>query len=417
MNDTSDQILQRVRIVSSLGVLLDGYNLTIIAVALIPLAAVFHLHAAALGLLASAMLLGSVVGGVSAGVLADRWGRRTLLLADLVIFLVFSLISALVDQYLWLVVCRFVVGIAVGADYAISPTYLAEFSPTKTRGFNMGSMWVAWSVGAVLSFGVGAVVVQGFPPNLSWRLLFALGLVPAGIGLLMRARLPESPRWLNRATRTQRPPRSWQWRPGLGRAWALVLGPWFLFDFSSYGLGLLLPLLLTSHGYASHATAIGSTGLAALVGGLGSLWAAFRIDRRGRMFWQMRGFMLATGGLWALAGFLQWRAHAIMVVVGGLMVVNFFMGMGPGLTAGMLPAEIFPTSMRAMAQGLATAFSRIGAVVGVFVLGFFETHGGFASVLMVTGVASLLGGLMTWAFRIEPNQAPLSDSAVGDLTR
>lgn len=415
MNVASDQILQRVRVVSSLGVLLDGYNLTIIAVALIPLAAVFHLNAGSLGLLASSMLLGSVVGGISAGVLADRWGRRTLLIADLVVFLVFSLVSAMVDQYLWLVVCRFVVGIAVGADYAISPTYLAEFSPPQTRGFNMGSMWVAWSVGAVLSFGVGAVVVQGFSPDLSWRLLFALGMVPALIGLLMRTRLPESPRWLNRATGTQKRPRSMQWTPGLGRAWALVLGPWFFFDFSSYGLGLLLPLLLTSHGYASHATAIWTTGLAALVGGLGSLWAAFRIDRRGRTFWQMRGFLLSTGGLWVLAGFLQWRTHAVMVVVGGLMVVNFFMGMGPGLTAGMLPAEIFPTSMRATAQGVATAFSRIGAVVGVFVLGFFETHGGFAGVLAITGVASLLGWLITWAFRIEPNQAPLPDSVVGDL--
>ena len=177
------------------------------------------------------MLLGSVVGEISAGVLADRRGRRTLLIADLVIFLVFSLISAVVDPYVWLVACRLVVGITVGADCAISPTYLAEFSPTETSRFNMGSMWVAWSV--------GAVVVQRFSPNLSWRLLFALGMVPAAIGLLMRAHLPESPRWLTRATRTEKSPGSRQWAPELGRAWALVLGPWFFFDFSSYGLGLL----------------------------------------------------------------------------------------------------------------------------------------------------------------------------------
>ena len=74
---------------------------------------------------------------------------------------------------------------------------------------------------------------------------------------------------------------------------------------------VVAPLLLTSHGYASHATAIGSTGLAALVGGLGSLWAAYRIDRRGRTFWQVRGFLLSTGGLWMLAGFLQWRTQRL----------------------------------------------------------------------------------------------------------
>lgn len=411
----TDHILQRVRLVSSLGVLLDGYNLTIIAVALIPLSAVFHLQPASLSLLASSMLLGSVAGGISAGVLADRWGRRTLLIADLLVFLVFSLVSALVDHYVWLVLCRFVVGIAVGADYAISPTYLAEFSPPETRGFNMGAMWVAWSVGAVLSFGVGGIMVIGFAPDLSWRLLFAMGMVPALIGLLMRTRLPESPRWLNRPLRVQNQLKAMPRKSGLGRAWILVLWPWFFYDFASYGLGLLLPLLLTSHGYASHATAIWTTGLGALMGGLGSVWAMFRVDRRGRTFWQMRGFMLATGGLWLLAGFLQWRTHAVMVVVAGLMVVNFFMGLGPGLTAGMLPAEIFPTSRRATAQGIATAFSRIGAVVGVFILGVFETRGGFEGVLVATGAASCMGLLLTWLFRIEPNQAPLPDTAVVDL--
>ena len=413
MGNTSDEILQRVRLVSSLGILLDGYNLTIIAVALIPLAAVFHLRAASLGLLASAMLLGSIGGGVGAGVLADRWGRRTLLIADLVVFVVFSLVSAVVDQYLWLVVCRFVVGMAVGADYAISPTYLAEFSPRQTRGFNMGYMWVAWSVGAVLSFGVGALVVQGLPSSVSWRVLFAMGMLPAIVGLVMRTRLPESPRWLNRGSRVPDRLKMRQWQPGLGRAWALVLWPWFFFDFSAYGLGLLLPLLLTSHEYALHAAAIWGTGLAALMGGVGSLWAMFRVDHRGRISWQIRGFLLSTGGLWVLAGFLRWHVHAVVVVVGGLMVVNFWMGMGPGITAGMLPAEIFPTSMRATAQGAATAFSRIGAVVGVFVLGFFETHGGLSAVLAVTGGASLMGLLTTWAFRIEPNQAPLPEKSVG----
>ncbi len=101
------------------------------------------------------------------------------------------------------------------------------------------------------------------------------------------------------------------------------------------------------------------------------------------------------------------------MVVGGLMVVNFFMDMGPGLTAGMLRAETFPTSTRATAQGLATAFIRIGGLR----VGIFETHGEFEGMLAVTGVASLWGWSMTWPFRIEPNQAPLPDSTVCDLSQ
>ncbi len=244
--ESPNSLFKKIRMVSSLGILLDGYNLSVIAVALVPLSRQFHLGVAATGLLASSMLLGSIVGGLGAGVLSDRLGRKKLLIWDLVVFVIFSLISAALSSYLLIVAARFVVGIAVGADYAISPTYLAEFSPTKQRGFQLGYVWLAWSVGSVVSFGIGALLVNWLPFGESWRLLFALAVVPAMIGLVMRQKLPESQHWLKygrgrdrQTSQTVTPP---------VKLWLLATIPWFLMDFSTYGLGLLLPLLLKSGG-------------------------------------------------------------------------------------------------------------------------------------------------------------------------
>ncbi|MCL5971451.1 MAG: MFS transporter [Firmicutes bacterium] len=411
MSDPDVLLLKRIRTVSSLGVLLDGYNLSVIAVALVPLTVQFRLGAAATGLLASAMLLGSIAGGLTAGVLADRFGRKTLLIWDLIIFMVFSLVSAFLFSYIWLVLARLVVGLAVGADYAISPTYLAEFAPRKTRGYQLGYVWLAWSVGAVLSFGLGAAIVGWLPPQLSWRILFALALIPAAIGLLMRRQLPESPHWLKYGAKNKadHPTKVSSRVTGLGRAWRLSLVPWFLMDFSTYGLGLLLPLLLKSNGLTSSTGAILGTGLAALFGGLGSVWAMFQLDRRGRIVLQIRGFLWSGIGLWMLAIMLWVDFKVFAVLLAGLMVVNLLNGTGPGTTCGIIPAEVFPTPMRATALGVSTAVSRVGAIVGVFFLGFIEVRFGLGAVLAATGVAALLGSVLSWVWRIEPNQTALPD--------
>lgn len=411
LSDPDVRLLKRIRTVSSLGILLDGYNLSVIAVALVPLTVQFRLGAAATGLLASAMLLGSIAGGLTAGILADRFGRKTLLVWDLIIFMIFSIVSAFLFSYIWLVLARFIVGLAVGADYAISPTYLAEFAPRKTRGYQLGYVWLAWSVGAVLSFGLGAAIVGWLPPHLSWRILFALALIPAAIGLFMRRQLPESPHWLKYGTKKKadHPTKVSSRVTGLGRAWRLSLVPWFLMDFSTYGLGLLLPLLLKSNGLTSSTGAILGTGMAALFGGLGSVWAMFQLDRKGRIILQVNGFLWSGIGLWSLAILLWLDFKVFAVLLAGLMIVNLLNGTGPGTTCGIIPAEVFPTPMRATALGVSTAVSRVGAIAGVFVLGFMEVRFGLGGVLATAGVAALLGSILSWVWRIEPNQSALPD--------
>ncbi len=124
----------------------------------------------------------------------------------------------------------------------------------------------------------------------------------------------------------------------------------------------------------------------------------------------MRGFFLSGLVLFVLAVSLWLHVRFFLGLLAGLMVANFFSGSGPGTTCGIIPAEIFPTPQRATALGAATAFSRIGAIAGVFVLGFAEVHFHFGGVLAIAGLASVLGAVVTWYWRIEPNQTALPDS-------
>ncbi|MHB1611810.1 MAG: hypothetical protein ACYCT0_08995, partial [Sulfobacillus sp.] len=119
--------------------------------------------------------------------------------------------------------------------------------------------------------------------------------------------------------------------------------------------------------------------------------------------------LLSGMGLWVLAVMLWINFRVFAVLLGGLMVVNLLNGTGPGTTCGIIPAEIFPTPIRATALGVSTAFSRIGAIAGVFLLGFIEVRYGLGAVLAVAGAASLVGSLVSWLWRIESNQSSLPD--------
>ncbi len=149
--------------------------------------------------------------------------------------------------------------------------------------------------------------------------------------------------------------------------------------------------------------------MAALFGGLGSVWAMLRLDRTGRIYMQVRGFLLSGVGLILLAIALWLHERNFSLLLGGLMAVNLLNGSGPGTTAGIIPAEIFPTRLRATALGVSTAFSRFGAIAGVFVLDFAEVQWGFGGLLAMAGVAAILGGVLTYLWRYESNQKPLPD--------
>lgn len=148
----------------------------------------FDMSAVEQGLIAASTLAGIFFGGPVFGQLADRFGRRTIFLIDLIAFVVLGLAQVLVGNFLWLFILRLALGLAIGAEYAIGQTMLAEFVPRKGRGMRLASLQAAWYGGFLLAVVVAYLLVA---VGLDWRWILATG---AGTGPVHAAPAPGTPR-------------------------------------------------------------------------------------------------------------------------------------------------------------------------------------------------------------------------------
>lgn len=179
---------KKLTLYSSGGPFIDGYALSIIGVALITLQPAMGLTTAEVGMVGAASLIGIFVGGAVFGYLTDRIGRHIMYIADLLALAIFSVLSAFAEEPWQIVVLRFLLGVAIGADYPIATSLLAEFLPRKQRGRYLGAMFVVWAVGAAAAYIVGYALKDVGPD--AWRWLLASPAVFAIITLLARLGTP-----------------------------------------------------------------------------------------------------------------------------------------------------------------------------------------------------------------------------------
>ena len=184
-------------VLSCIGGFLFGYDTADIGSVLsfIP----YHLSTFATGYLVAGASIGAAVGALGAGPLTDRFGRKSLLIADAGIYAVGALLSAFAINAAILLAARTLIGLAVGADSAIATAYIAEFAPQKKRGALMIMQQWMITVGILASYIVAVItlkVAPGSAGGADWRIILGLGAVPALIALGLRTNMPESPRWL-----------------------------------------------------------------------------------------------------------------------------------------------------------------------------------------------------------------------------
>ena len=178
--------------IAGLGGLLFGHDTGIIASALLLIKKDLGLDSFEQGLVVAAVPVGAIGGAALSGPLADKYGRRLMILASAVVFIIGALISAAADSLAVLTGARVFVGVAIGIASAAAPVYISEVAPPESRGRMVSFFQLSVTIGILVAYLVGLAFTSGG----HWRWMLGLGCVPAfalGIGML---RMPQSPRWL-----------------------------------------------------------------------------------------------------------------------------------------------------------------------------------------------------------------------------
>ncbi|MET8694202.1 MFS transporter [Streptomyces sp. SID2999] len=399
----------------------DGYELGIISIALPLIAQQLGFGSVWEGLLGAAALIGIFLGSVVVGWGADRIGRQRLYTYNFLLISVASAAEFFVTGPTQLFVLRLLIGIGIGADYALGPTLVAEFVPRRYRGGLLASLTVMWTVGYVVAFFLGNWVV-GLGGE-AWRWLLASSSLPALAVVLLRLGVPESPRWLvarghleqaravvrrlggdeNAVASLARIARSAAERP---RArYRDLFGPeyWRRTAFGVifynaqvvpyFAIYTFLPLVLAKIGVGEEdTTSDGILNLFLLGGSVAGLWFVAKMTRRGLTIWS---FVVLIA---ALAPMAAWPDAPKALLFPLFLVFTFTMSAAVNLDQ-VYPAELFPTDLRSSGVGLLNGMSRIGSAIGTFLLPLSLDHIGFSPTMLALTVVLAIGlaASVAWA--------------------
>jgi len=196
-------LVVRSAIVASLGGLIFGFDTAVISGTTDALKAVFHLSDSGLGFTVAIALIGTIAGALVAGKMADLFGRKKMLFAIGVLYVLGALGTALTNDYTIFMISRFLGGVGVGAASVCAPIYTAEVAPPAVRGRLVGMVQFNIVLGILLAYGSNAIIAAVASPDVAWRWMFGVMAIPAVAFLALLTTVPETPRWLLSVDRDQ----------------------------------------------------------------------------------------------------------------------------------------------------------------------------------------------------------------------
>ena len=414
---------RKVTVLAGLGWMFDAMDIGLVSFVVAALAAEWGLSQGQVGLAISVGLFGMFVGAAASGTLADRFGRKAVLMATLLVYSVATGLTALAWGYGALLVLRFVTGLGLGGELPVASTLVSEVAPVKTRGRMVVLLESFWAYGWILAALIGYLVI----PTFGWRVAFLIGALPALYVIVLRRHLPESPRYLLRKGRradaqkaaayfgvkvddsveTDDAPEEPPAKVGFGALWTngyakrttMLWILWFGMVFSYYGIFTWLPQILVSLGY-DLVRSFGFVLLITLAQVPGYFSAAYLVEKWGRkptLVAYLLGCAAATL-IFGLRG-LGAEASGMELVLWGALVSFFNLGAW-GVVYGYTP-ELYPTANRGSGAGWAAGVGRIGGIVGPYLVGVMLGGDGvgvvavfsmFAAVLLIIAANVLLLG-------------------------
>jgi putative MFS transporter len=421
---------KRLAIYSAGGPFLDGYVLSVIGVALVQAGPELKLTVSWEGLIGASALVGIFVGGFLGGWLTDKFGRQTLYTMDLIVIVLCSVAQFWVQDAFWLFVLRLLIGVAVGADYPIATSLLAEFIPKKYRGPLIGGLTVMWFVGAAVAYVVGEILLHSGSDG--WRWMLASAALPAVIFVVLRHGTPESPRWLankgrddearavvmrvfgenarldtlERAPGDERFDTKVLFRSGYGKRIFFISVFWTCSIIPLFAIYAFAPKILGALGLSGPLANIGSAVITFLFL-LGALVVALLINRMGRRKVILHSFLWSGLALLGLGLFPQFPASVTLVLFAAYAI---FIG-GTQILQWVYPNELFPTEIRGAAIGLASSLSRIGAAIGTYLVPLSLAGLGIGTTMLIAAAVTLLGFLISLRMAPETRGMGLEEAA------
>ncbi|APT91011.1 membrane protein [Corynebacterium sphenisci DSM 44792] len=383
---------RRLLLGSGVGWALDAMDVGLISFVMAALAVQWNLSTTQLSWLGSVGFIGMALGAALGGLLADRIGRRQVFALTLLVYGIATGASALAAGVGALMALRFVVGLGLGAELPVASTLVAEFAPKRIRGRVLVILEAFWALGWLLAALIGYLIIPAGADG--WRWALALGVVPAAYAIYVRARLPESVRFLETrgradeaeaivaefeaaAGRTARPaadraapPAAPEGARGEGESiWsarlrartAALWAVWFCINFSYYGAFIWLPSLLVDRGF-DLVRSFGYTLVITLAQLPGYALAAWLIERWGRRV-TLAAFLAGSAVAAAAFGF---SGDVWQVIAAGCALSFFNLGAWGALYA--IGPELYPTATRGSGTGSAAAFGRLASIAAPLVV-------------------------------------------------
>lgn len=401
----------RVLVAAKFGWMLDAMDFMLYAMAIGQLRAYFGFDDATAGILGTATLVMSGVGGLLFGYVADRFGRTRALMGTIALFSVASLGAATSQSVLQLLFWRAVLGIGMGGEWASGAVLVSETWPAAHRNKAISIMQSGWALGYILAALLAAAILGQESLGLQgWRWLFVVGVLPAVFTLWVRRHVQEPESWTRRqAAATDAAPNPFAAifsPPLLGRTIRIILlGS--ATQFAYWGVFFWIPSFLARPLEAGGAgmTVVTSLGwiISFQVGAyLGYLTFGFIADRLGRRNTFVL-FMIVSAILVPIYGQMA-RNPLVLLLLGP--VVGYF-GSGHFSMFGSFVAELFPAAVRATGQGTSYNVGRMAGAVAPYTIGVLAALPGIGIglALSLTSAFFLMAAALTFTLPDRSGQA------------
>ena len=431
----------RTMFTAGMGFFTDAYDLFIIGVVIALLTPIWHLDTSEIALLGSSSLIAAAVGAYLFGRLADIFGRKAIYGLEVIILTIGAIGSAFSQDITQLIIWRIVLGLGIGGDYPISAIIMSEYANRKDRGKLVSMVFSLQGIGLIAGpMAAILILMMGVPHDVAWRILLALGAIPAASVIYLRRKIKETPYYsldvkgdtnstvaaINDLTGTKIKVDDNKHSNGNGvklkTKWHDLFkypnnlrllgtaGSWFLLDWAFYGNSISWPLVMKS--VIPNATFIQGLALSTIVFVVFAApfyWlAAFSMDKLGRKFIQILGFLgmaicYLIISLTSFAGYML--IPAMFVMIFGLSYV--FTEFGPNVTTFVYPSEVFPTPVRGFGDGISAGTGKFGAFLGTLLFPFLMMTIKVQGTFMVLVIISFLGAILTAFALPEPKEQSL----------